>query len=66
MIIDKDQIKNMNPYILLSLVNTKLRDEFENLKDFCKTYDVKEDEVITKMKTIDYKYDSEINQFTSI
>ncbi|RFM20417.1 DUF4250 domain-containing protein [Clostridium botulinum] len=56
----------MNPYILLSLVNTKLRDEFENLKDFCKTYDLKEDEIIIKMKTIDYKYDSEINQFTSI
>lgn len=36
MIIDKDQIRNMNPYILLSLVNTKLRDEFENLKDFVK------------------------------
>ncbi|WP_434293205.1 DUF4250 domain-containing protein [Clostridium botulinum] len=66
MIIDKDQIRNMNPYILLSLVNTKLRDGFENLKDFCKTYDLKEDEIITKMKTIDYKYDSEINQFTSI
>ncbi|WP_321161342.1 DUF4250 domain-containing protein, partial [Clostridium botulinum] len=53
MIIDKDQIRNMNPYILLSLVNTKLRDEFENLKDFCKTYDLKEDEIIIKMKTID-------------
>ncbi|HCL4576396.1 DUF4250 domain-containing protein [Clostridium botulinum] len=66
MIIDKDQIRNMNPYILLSLVNTKLRDEFENFKDFCKTYDLREDEIITKMKTIDYKYDSEINQFTSI
>ncbi|NFG90725.1 DUF4250 domain-containing protein [Clostridium botulinum] len=66
MIIDKDQIRNMNPYILLSLVNAKLRDEFENLKDFCKTYDLKEDEIIIKMKTIDYKYDSEINKFTSI
>ncbi|EJP6471525.1 DUF4250 domain-containing protein [Clostridium sp. FAM 1755] len=66
MIIDKEQIKNMNPYILLSLVNTKLRDEFKNLKDFCETYDLKQDEIENKMKSIEYKYDSEINQFTSI
>ncbi|MCR1933451.1 DUF4250 domain-containing protein [Clostridium tepidum] len=66
MIIDKDQVKNMNPYILLSLVNTKLRDEFKNLKDFCETYDLKQNEIENKMNSIEYKYDNEINQFTSI
>ncbi|WP_251859936.1 DUF4250 domain-containing protein [Clostridium sp. Marseille-Q2269] len=66
MIIDKEQIKNMNPYILLSLVNTKLRDEFDNLDDLCSTYDLKKEDIINKMETIEYRYDSEINQFTSI
>ncbi|EJO5347592.1 DUF4250 domain-containing protein [Clostridium botulinum] len=66
MTIDKEQVKDMNPYILLSLVNTKLRDEFESLKDFCQTYDLRQDEIENKMKNIEYKYDDEINQFTSI
>lgn len=31
-----------DPYILLSFVNTKLRDEYESLESFCAALDVDE------------------------
>lgn len=52
-----------DPVMLLSYVNTKLRDEFSNLESFCEAYDIKSDEIIEKLKTINYFYNREQNQF---
>lgn len=52
-----------DPVILLSLVNTELRDRFPTLKRFCKAHGVTEKEIIEKLRTIDYTYDPEFNQF---
>lgn len=60
---NKDQILSMDTYILLSFINTKLRDEFENIKSLCKFYDLEEEDIINKLNTINYKYDTETNQF---
>ncbi len=52
-----------DPIILLSYVNTKLRDEFQSLQDFCKSLDVNEDTLIETLNKINYHYSIERNQF---
>lgn len=52
-----------DPVILLSFVNTQLRDFYPSLEEFCAAADVNEDELRKKLEMIDYAYDSELNQF---
>ena len=52
-----------DPVMLLSFVNTQLRDHFATLTEFCRTYDVAEEALIEKLSGIDYRYDTEKNQF---
>ena len=49
--------------MLLSVVNTKLRDFYFSLEDFCQAEAVDETELREKLKTIDYEYNEETNQF---
>ena len=52
-----------NPYILLSVINTKLRDNYPSLKTLCEEEDVSEEEIISLLKSIDYTYDEKLNKF---
>ena len=52
-----------DPVMLLSLINTKLRDFNSSLDDFCKENDLNEDEIKEKLKMIDYHYDEFKNKF---
>jgi len=52
-----------DPNILLSYINTKLRDEFSSLDDFCDTLDVDKEELTEKMKSAGYRYDPATNRF---
>ena len=52
-----------DPIILLSFVNTKLRDECENLDVFCERYDVDKNYIITALGNIQYRYNPNSNQF---
>ena len=52
-----------DPYIRLSYVNTKLRDDFPSLAEFCGALDADQNEIIAKMKSIGYVYDAGENQF---
>lgn len=52
-----------DPVILLSYVNTKLRDEFSSLDDLCQTYGIQKDDLCEKLEAIDYEYDTATNQF---
>ena len=49
--------------ILLSFVNTKLRDEFSSLSDFCECYGAEEGEVVSRLAALGYKYDEDQNAF---
>ena len=53
----------MDPYILLSWVNTKLRDESPNLDSLCYNYDLNVNEIKEKLNNIGYNYNIENNQF---
>ena len=52
-----------DPVMLLSFVNTQLRDQHISFHDFCKSYMVDEDEICQKLEAIDYIYDLNRNQF---
>lgn len=49
--------------MLLSYVNTQLRDFYPSLYEMCKALDIDEEEIREKLKSIDYEYDSKINKF---
>ena len=52
-----------DPVILLSVVNTKLRDFYPSLGQLCKEMEVNKKELIDKLDLIDYAYDASCNQF---
>lgn len=52
-----------DPVILLSYVNTQLRDFYSSLEDFCKSSGISKEELIQTLAAIDYCYDEELNQF---
>ncbi|EHO54329.1 hypothetical protein HMPREF1866_01724 [Lachnoanaerobaculum saburreum] len=52
-----------DPVMLLSLINTKLRDFNSSLDDFCKENNLNEDEIKKKLEMIDYHYNEDRNQF---
>lgn len=60
---DRESVLSMDPNILLSLVNMKLRDFYSNLSALCEDIDVTEEELIEKLSSIGYKYEKEQNQF---
>lgn len=52
-----------DPVMLLSVVNTNLRDYYSSLDEFCTAKEADKAEIIKKLKLINYEYNSEINQF---
>ena len=52
-----------DPYILLSFINTKLRDEYSSLAELCAALDGSETEIRDTLAALDYRYDPEHNQF---
>ena len=52
-----------DPMLLLSVVNTKLRDCYQNLDALCEDMNISKDEMISKLEQIDYTYDEKTNQF---
>lgn len=52
-----------DPVILLSFVNTQLRDFYENLDDFCSAHDCDKEEISDILSSIAYVYDHQQNQF---
>lgn len=52
-----------DPVILLSYVNTELRDHYNSLNDLCRALDVGEEELVLSLAGIGYHYDENTNQF---
>ena len=52
-----------DPVILLSFINTKLRDEYESLSDLCAALDADEVAIRHTLSVLDYRYDPVHNQF---
>lgn len=52
-----------DPMMLLSYVNTQLRDFYKSLDEFCDSQGAVKEELEKKLKTIDYEYDEKLNKF---
>ncbi len=52
-----------NPMMLLSVVNTKLRDEYSSLDDLCEDLHIDRKELEQKLATMRYEYNSGTNRF---
>lgn len=52
-----------DPMILLSYVNTKLRDEYASLDELCAALDADREELVHKLEGVNYTYSPKRNQF---
>ncbi len=52
-----------DPMILLSYINTKLRDDYSNLDMLCEDMQADRAEIEQKLAAADYKYDEKLNRF---
>ncbi len=52
-----------DPYILLSYINTKLRDEYPSLEALCDDLDIDAEEISQRLSDAGFSYNPEINQF---
>ena len=53
-----------DPFILLSYINTKLRDNYSSLDLLCDDLDLDKEEIKDKLLEIGYFYNEELNAFT--
>ncbi|MBE5929714.1 MAG: DUF4250 domain-containing protein [Lachnospiraceae bacterium] len=52
-----------DPVILLSYINTQLRDNYASLSEFCSANGCSPEDIIRSLEAIDYHYNSDTNQF---
>ena len=52
-----------DPVMLMSFLNTKLRDQYSSLEELCQDLEADQAEREKKLELIDYRYDAGKNQF---
>lgn len=52
-----------DPFMLLSYINTQLRDKYSSLAMLCDDLDVNADDIISKLENAGYVYDKDANKF---
>lgn len=60
---DREVLLKMDPNILVSMINMKLRDFYSNLDSYCEDMDISRSIIEEKLENAGYKYHSDINQF---
>ena len=52
-----------DPVMLLSWINTQLRDHYPSIDELCAAENLKRDAIEAALSAIDYAYDPDTNQF---
>lgn len=52
-----------DPFVLLSYVNTQLRDVYQNLDEMCASMDVDKSFIVRKLADAGFSYDESNNRF---
>lgn len=52
-----------DPFILLSYINTQLRDNYSSLEELCSSLEIDKLMLESKLNAIDYSYNSSLNKF---
>ena len=58
-----DMIRNIDATMLLSIINTKLRDKYTSLDILCDDLEITKEYILNKLETIGYNYNETENQF---
>lgn len=62
-LMDLSAWKDMDPHLLLGLVNTELRNQAESLEDLAKTHDIAEEGLVKHLGEAGYTYQEDLRQF---
>ena len=57
------QLIPSDPIILLSFINTRLRDQYSSLDDLCDDLDIDRTEIEDKLRLAGFEYNPDQNQF---
>ena len=49
--------------MLLSVVNTKLRDYYRSLDELCEDMNENREDIVSRLNSIGYEYDEKLNRF---
>ena len=60
---DRESILKMDPHMLVSILNLKLRDYYSSLDMFFYDIDIDKTELESKLNKSGYFYESNLNQF---
>ena len=60
---DLNKYETMDPVMLMSIVNMKIRDEFGDLDALVKFYDIDKDKLVAKLASAGFDYLPEAEQF---
>lgn len=60
---DRESIISMDPNILVSVINMKLRDYYSSLDNFCEDINIERTLIINKLEKAGYEYIETQNQF---
>ncbi|WEM42860.1 DUF4250 domain-containing protein [Photobacterium sp. DA100] len=60
---DLNKYETMDPVMLMSIVNMKLRDEFGDLDALVKYYDIDKDKLVARLAAAGFDYLPETKQF---
>ena len=52
-----------DPIMLMSMVNMKLRDQYDSLEELCYSLDVNQEQLEEQLKNAGFEYFPELNQF---
>ena len=58
--------ESMDPHLLFGLVNTALRNDFEDLDDLVRFHDLDQERLIERLRTAGYEFRAELNQFRPV
>ncbi|AQM61000.1 DUF4250 domain-containing protein [Clostridium baratii] len=58
-----EDIKDMDPNILVSIINLKLRDYYSSLENLCEDMDIDMNVLESSLEKGGFSYNKEINQF---
>ena len=63
---DLENFKTMDVFMLLSIVNLKLRDYYGSLDGLCEDLNIEKNCLVDRLKSANYVYNEENNQFVGI
>lgn len=60
---DWTNFENMDPHLLVGLVNTALRNHYGELEELCQAEDIDRDSLCQRLAVGDYHYNADTRQF---